>query len=124
MAWTRVVIDTLRREYPWARPFDIWSIAGNRLREPMDAQLRRPLTAYIFGWQTPVLDGRPRAFHSCEISFVFNNADLCVNDSGGTPAALALSRKVSQAWVNFARSGNPNHAGLPKWAPVDGGRVG
>lgn len=41
MAWTRVVIDTLRREYPWARPFDIWSIAGNRLREPMDAQLRR-----------------------------------------------------------------------------------
>jgi para-nitrobenzyl esterase len=49
---------------------------------------------------------------------VFNNADLCVNYSGGTPEAFALSQKVSQAWVSFARTGDPNHSGLPKWAPV------
>jgi para-nitrobenzyl esterase len=28
---------------------------------------------------------------------------------------LALSTKVSQAWIHFARNGNPNHAGLPHW---------
>jgi para-nitrobenzyl esterase len=70
-----------------------------------------------------MFDGRPRAFHSCEISFVFNNADLCVNYYDGTPEALALSRKVSQAWVNFARTGDPNHSGVPKWAPVSQGKM-
>jgi para-nitrobenzyl esterase len=126
----QLIIDSLRREYPWAKPFDIFSIAGNRLRETTALQARRkaalaaaPVYVYLFGWQTPMLDGRPRAFHSCEISFVFNNADLCINYSGGTPEALALSRKVSQAWVSFARTGDPNHSGLPKWAPVSEGKL-
>ena len=33
--------------------------------------------------------------------------------TGGTPAALALQDKVSQAWVNFARTGNPSNRGSP-----------
>jgi para-nitrobenzyl esterase len=74
-----------------------------------------PAYQYIFGWRTPMLDGRPGTFHSCEIAFVFDNADLCVNLSGGLPEALTLSTRVSQAWVNFARHGNPNHSGLPNW---------
>jgi para-nitrobenzyl esterase len=52
---------------------------------------------------------------SCEIAFVFDNAELCVNYTGCVPEALALSTKVSRAWVNFARHGNPNHPGLPNW---------
>jgi para-nitrobenzyl esterase len=91
-AKAQAIADSLRREYPWAKPFDIFSIAGNRARETSAIQARRkaalggaPAYVYLFGWQSPMLDGRPRAFHSCEISFVFNNADLCVNYSGGTP---------------------------------------
>jgi para-nitrobenzyl esterase len=30
-----------------------------------------------------------------------------------------LQRRVSQAWVNFARTGDPNHADLPEWRPYD-----
>jgi len=30
-----------------------------------------------------------------------------------------LAGKVSQAWIHFARSGNPNHAGLPVWKKFD-----
>ena len=129
-AKAQAIVDSLGREYTWAKPFDIFSIAGNRLRETSATQARRkaalgaaPAYVYLFGWQTPMLDGRPRAFHSCEISFVFNNADLCVNYSGGTPEALALTRKVSQAWVSFARTGDPNHSGLPKWSPVSEGKL-
>ena len=29
----------------------------------------------------------------------------------------ARADKMSQAWINFARYGDPNHAGLPKWEP-------
>ena len=120
----QAIVESLRREYPWAKPFDIFSIAGNRLRETSATQARRkaalgaaPAYVYLFGWQTPMLDGRPRAFHSCEISFVFNNADLCVNYSGGTPEALALSRKVSQAWVSFARTGRSEPFRLAEMGP-------
>ena len=62
-----------------------------------------------------MLDGRPGTFHGCEITFVFDNADKCVNFTGGGPEALAFSKQVSQAWVNFARNGNPNHPGMPQW---------
>jgi para-nitrobenzyl esterase len=35
--------------------------------------------------------------------------------TGGTKEAYALADKVSGAWINFARNGNPNYKGLPKW---------
>ena len=35
--------------------------------------------------------------------------------TGGGADARELSTKVSNAWINFARSGNPNHNGIPKW---------
>jgi para-nitrobenzyl esterase len=78
-----------------------------------------PAYQYLFTWQTPMLDGRPRAFHSAEIAFVFDNADKCINLTGGLPESLALSTNMSRAWVSFARHGNPNHAGLPDWPAFD-----
>jgi len=39
--------------------------------------------------------------------------------TGGGEAAHALATRVSQAWVNFARNGNPNHSGLPEWKRFD-----
>jgi len=62
-----------------------------------------------------MLDGRPGTFHSSEIAFVFDNADLCTRYSGGGPEDLALSRKMGEAWASFARDGNPGHRGLPEW---------
>ena len=44
---------------------------------------------------------------------VFDNADKCVNYSGLTPDGLEMS--TSSAWANFARTGNPNHHGIPHW---------
>jgi para-nitrobenzyl esterase len=35
--------------------------------------------------------------------------------TGGGKEAYALADKVSLAWINFARYGDPNHDGLPKW---------
>jgi len=35
--------------------------------------------------------------------------------AGGTSEACELAAKVSDAWINFARKGDPNHSGLPKW---------
>jgi para-nitrobenzyl esterase len=49
------------------------------------------------------------------LPFVFDNTDRCDQATGGGPVARALAAKVSDAWIRFARTGNPNHKGLPEW---------
>jgi para-nitrobenzyl esterase len=117
------IIAAYRAEYPKATPFGLYAtIAASRLRVPAFAQAARkaelgaaPAYAYVYAWRTPVLDDRPGSFHACEIAFAFDNADICDHYSAGSPRAFALSKQMSGAWVNFARTGNPNHVGLPHW---------
>ena len=74
-----------------------------------------PVYMYLFTWQSPVLDGNYKALHCMEIPFVFDNISRCEEMTGGGKEARALAAKISQAWINFARSGNPNNKGLPAW---------
>ena len=60
-----------------------------------------------------------KAVHCMEIPFVFNNIARCEQMTGGTKEAYALAAKVSDAWISFARSGNPNSKSLPKWPAFD-----
>lgn len=74
---------------------------------------------YLFSWQSPVMDGKYKAVHCMELPFVFYNIDKCGGMTGGTEDAYALSKKVANAWINFAKTGNPNHPGLPQWPVYD-----
>jgi para-nitrobenzyl esterase len=117
------IIDAFRRMYPSEKPFDLYAtIAAAPVRRcAFEQALRKaalgsaPAYAYIYSWRTPMLNDRPGSFHASEIAFAFDNADICDHYSGGTPQAMALSSQMSGAWANFARTGNPNHAGLPPW---------
>jgi para-nitrobenzyl esterase len=76
-----------------------------------------PVYNYMFTYEYPVNDGIV-AFHTAEIAFVFHNLSephLRIS-TGGAPEALALQDKVSLAWINFARTGNPSQPGLA-WKP-------
>jgi para-nitrobenzyl esterase len=117
------VIAAYQKLYPKAKPFDVLSVAfAAASRQNCVTQAERkaslggaPAYMFWFTWQTPVLDGRPRAFHCAELPFVFNNTDRAAAMTGGGPEARELGGRVSDAWIAFARKGDPNHPGLPKW---------
>ncbi len=74
-----------------------------------------PVYMYLFTWQSPVNGGIYKAMHCMDIAFEFNNIARCQEMTGGGKDAYALAAKMSSAWINFAKTGNPNAAGLPKW---------
>jgi para-nitrobenzyl esterase len=121
----RAVVAAFRRRTPQAKPFDLWSrIATAPVRQAAIDQVAAkaalggaPAWLYWFTWQTPIFDGRPRAFHCAEIPFVFHNTDLCDHMTGGDARARALSGRMADAWIQFARTGNPDHPGMAHWAP-------
>jgi para-nitrobenzyl esterase len=120
---SEAIIAAYREDYPKATPFGLYAaISTSSWRIPAFAQAARkaalaaaPAYAYIYSWRTPVLDNRPGTFHAAELPFTFDNAELCDHYSAGDPAAFVLSKQISAAWVSFARTGNPNHSGLPHW---------
>ena len=117
------VIAAYQKLYPKAKPFDVLSVAfAAQSRQNCVTQAERqvalggaPVYTFWFTWQTPVLDGRPRAFHCSELPFVFNNTDRAAAMTGGGPEARELGGRMSDAWISFTRKGDPNHPGLPKW---------
>jgi para-nitrobenzyl esterase len=119
------IVDAFKRGHPGALPYELASIIGAtttfRAAAVKQAQLQSanaPAYMYWFAWKTPVLDGTPLAYHCAELAFAFDNIDRCANSTGGTPEARDLAAKMSQAWIQFARTGDPNHSGLPRWPAV------
>ena len=74
--------------------------------------------------------GASAAFHTAEISFAFNNERFVPRYSRNMPAEpareadLQLADAMSDYWVAFARSGRPEVAGRPGWAPFGGSKDG
>ena len=74
-----------------------------------------PVYMYLFTWQSPVFDGKYKALHCMELPFVFDNISLANQMTGGGQEAHDLAEKMSGAWINFAKTGNPNYKNLPEW---------
>lgn len=74
-----------------------------------------PVYQYLFTWDTPVFNSVPMSYHTAEIAFVFNNIERMAQATGGGKDAQVLADKMSRAWTNFAKTGNPNAEGLPQW---------
>ena len=46
---------------------------------------------------------------------VFDNVAKSAAMSGTGEEAQAIADMMSESWLAFARSGDPNHAGVPQW---------
>ena len=65
--------------------------------------------AYLFTWRSPLLDGALGACHALDLPFVFGTLvdPRLVMFAGSGPEADALSTRMQDAWLAFARHGTP-----------------
>ncbi len=89
--------------------------AGVLTEAERKAQQKAPVYKYYFTWQSPVREGKLKSFHTLEIPFVLENVDEGKSMTGAGQDRYALQSEMSGAWAAFARTGNPNHKGLPNW---------
>jgi len=83
------------------------------------AQAGAPAFLYYFNWRSPVRNGRLRTMHCMELPFVFDHPDAVQFMTGMGRDRYALAQAMSEAWVSFARAGNPSHQGIPRWEPFN-----
>jgi para-nitrobenzyl esterase len=122
-------LDEFARLRPGASPYALLvdMMSDGNFRRPSlhfaeyRAEQGRPAYVYQFDWQSPMPG--IAACHCLELPFVFDNAAAWTGAPmlKGADAAevAALSRAMHDAWAAFARTGDPNHAGLPRWRPYD-----
>jgi para-nitrobenzyl esterase len=92
-------------------------LSSYAIAERKFAQGAAQVYLYYFDWYSPVRGGKLRAMHGMELPFVFAHPDLVQFLTGMGPDRYELARKMSAAWVAFARAGDPNHSSLPRWEP-------
>lgn len=120
---TNDFLTAFEKAYPYYEPKDLLdvdvifrpgAVEQARLKA---AQQGAPVYMYLFTWESPVMNGSLRSTHCMEIPFVFDNVTRHASMTGGSGKAQILAQKMSSAWINFARTGNPNHESLPQWDP-------
>jgi para-nitrobenzyl esterase len=77
---------------------------------------------YLFSWESELMG--LRSCHALELPFVWGTLGLegLERWAGSGPEAERLSRRMMDAWLAFARGGDPGHDDLPDWPAYDAER--
>jgi para-nitrobenzyl esterase len=116
VAGVKDVIDAYRQDFPNASASDLYfriqTDRGARRNAIAQAEMKAAQNAggvymYSFEWNTPLLEGKLRAFHTADLPLEMRLVEY--------PETEPLSRQLAGAWAGFARTGTPNGRGLPRW---------
>jgi len=120
------VVSQYRQHFPSWSPADVFyaaTTAGRSWRgQVIEAEARARAGAPGFVYQVDFssrTDPRRGAFHTMDIPLVFGTLDASGSQTGTGADARAASAAMQDSFVAFARTGDPNHAGLPHWPHYD-----
>lgn len=116
------VREIFEKAYPDKHPIDLLYV-DRIFRKPTKELVKlhakgnqAPAYLYEFTLSFPYQNNKV-AWHCSDIPFIFHNTHL-VEVCGIPGVADELEKQIFEAAMQFARVGDPNHAGLPKWEPV------
>jgi len=122
------VLDFYKKKYPMPGP-DKSSVSSSvafvtdlqflmqHIRVSEAQEKHAKVWMYRFDWKSQVPNKEYlNACHAIEVPFVLNTFSSALADEiVGPNPPMALSEVVQDAWISFARTGDPNHKGLPEW---------
>jgi para-nitrobenzyl esterase len=73
-----------------------------------------PVFMYLLTWESPAKDGFLGASHGLCVPLSMDNRESCPA-VGDYPSSRQVADDMSEAWLAFAREGDPNHPDIPKW---------
>ncbi|HUO89039.1 MAG TPA: carboxylesterase family protein [Rhizomicrobium sp.] len=118
------IVRLYRAHYPDKSPYLVQAmiLTDSMLRRAVVRQAERkhalgraPAYVYTWEWPTPAFNGKFGAIHGTDVGTAFHNTRGAMY--GETPSAHAMADRHAGAWVAFAATGDPNHAGIPHWDP-------
>lgn len=120
-------LEVYARAHPEATPSERYFLIASderygapvmKIAERRAALEAGPVYLYYFAWASPYEGGKYQSPHTIEIPFAFHNLEASPL-TAGVPRARTLADTVSDAWLAFARTGDPNTAGLAHWPAFD-----
>ncbi len=115
-------VSLFAKAYPDYTPQDLLSVDKVfrpytiRTADARATETNAPLYVYFLAWKSGVDSASKGSFHGLDIPLSFHTVDLRADWTGNTKEAWELAGKMSSAWINFIKTGNPNVDGaLPNW---------
>jgi len=126
------VIELYESNRPGAEPGVITHAAGSdiffrlpaiRLAEAQLTHQPNNTFLYRFDWPAPVPETPDIDFgspHGAELGFMMGSGNEgWLEIYGPDPLPQALMEQMMDAWLAFAKTGNPKHSEMPDWPPYD-----
>lgn len=120
---TDAVLARYRAGYPGATPSRLYLqlFTDYSIQTPIVTQAERkdgaPAWLYRLDFESPALGGKLGALHTLETPFILDDAQGARALVGEGDDPIVLARRMSNAWVSFAATGDPNDPSgdLPFW---------
>jgi para-nitrobenzyl esterase len=76
-----------------------------------------PVFMYLVEWKSPAMEGSVLAAHGLCVPLSMDNTHT--TPAVDSPEGKAVADAMSEAWLAFAKRGDPNSAATPRWTPYE-----